>query len=44
MSARILAACPSSPTCASTQAQDTDLGLGLLTLYEVDTDNRRKLV
>lgn len=44
MSNRMLAACPSSPNCASTQAQDKDLGIGLFSLYEVGTDNRGKLV
>ena len=44
MSNRILAACPSCHNCASTQAQDKSLGIGLLSLYEVGTDNRGKLV
>ena len=44
MSNRMLAACPSSPNRVSTEAQNRDLDIGLLSLYEVGTDNRRKLV
>ena len=40
----MLSAGPSNLNGVFTQTQDTDLGLGFLSLYEVGTDNRRKLV